>query len=92
VFHWVLVHVIQAREIGFLECQSRVPEIMPDLTTRGTVKLVSPFCGFLMQTAEHVGKTLRAIFQFRRVGHKVIVVRKNRPSFQIPTKLASDCE
>ena len=45
----VLVHIVQSSQIRLFVGQSRLPEIVPDLTPGFTIDSVDPFGGFLME-------------------------------------------
>ncbi len=49
VSDWVLMHVIQPRQVGLLECETGIPEIVPDLAARRSVQPINPACAFGME-------------------------------------------
>src|SRR5947207_2689122 len=86
----ILMGVGQPREVRAFVSQPRLAKVVPDLVSGSVVQRVYPFCSLLMQSAEHPGKALRVRFAFGCMGHKMVMVRKHRPRFQLPAEVARD--
>jgi hypothetical protein len=84
VAHWVLVNVIQARQVRALVGETAFPIVMPDLSRASTVKTVNPGGGLGVQFAENVRQISGAICGWA-VSNEVIVIGKNGPGFQVPS-------
>ena len=84
--------VTQPREIRFLVTQPRFSEVVPNLPARCSVQTVHPLgCPFMQQT-HHPRQTHRTCFTGWGMSHKVIMVRKHCPGFQLPSKSLCNCE
>ena len=84
--------VIEPGQIGLLVGQSRLPIIVPDFASRYGVEFVDPFGSFFVQLAEHTRKILRCIRIGRRMTDEVVVIRKHRLCFELPTEFRRDFE
>jgi len=90
VFHRILMHVIQARQIRPLLRQTGVPENMPNLPPWLALQFINPTGGFHMQHAQHPAQTGGIGGISGRVRDEMIVIRENRPSLQLPAELCRD--
>ena len=45
-----------------------------------------------MKRAEHSPEALRVVFQLRRLGNKMIMIRENRPCLESPAEFRRDFE
>ena len=61
---------------------------MPNFPPRFLIPLVDPFCGLFMKLRKHRSQG-RGINLVHRSTDKVVVIRKSRPSFELPMELSS---
>jgi hypothetical protein len=92
VFHRVLMHVIQPRQIRLFISQPRLAVVVPDFAGRGGVEPVDPVGGLLVQESKHPGQVFCRVFISRRVADEMVVVGENGPGFRLPAKIRSDFE
>ena len=69
------------REPGFAEVE-------PDLPPRGFIKFVHPCRCFDVQHAQQIAQAGGGVGIGRRVGDKMIMVRKHRPCLHLPAKIS----
>jgi len=65
---------------------------MPNLAAGCVVEPIDPDSGATMKYGEHFRETRASISVFQRTGDKVIMIRKHRPSFELPPKILPDLE
>jgi hypothetical protein len=85
--HSVLMNIIQPAKIRSLVSQPRFPEVMPHRSIRHLVCAVNPDCHSGMQFAKNRRKTLGRFLGWR-MRDEVIMIRKNRPRFEMPIRFA----
>ena len=77
---------------GFLIWQPCRAIVVQGFARWSVVESVDPFGSLLVQESEHLGQTFRRVFVARRVSDEMIVIRENRPRFQLPAEFRSDPE
>jgi hypothetical protein len=86
MFHRISMNVTEPRKIRPLVSKSRLAEIEPHLSFRGTIQLVDPTRRFDMQDAQHITQGCGVGSGRRRVSNEMVVIREPRPRLQLPTK------
>ena len=78
----ILMYIIQSRQIAFLVGQFRFPEIVPNFSAFCLVQSVDPTRRANMKMVEKFRKGFGILI--RGMTHKVVMVWKHRPGFQLP--------
>jgi hypothetical protein len=86
----VVMNIVQASTIGFLIGQPRLPKIMPDLLTRGTLKSVDPFGSSFVKPSQHNSKAACMLGANGTVRDEMIVIGEHGPGFELPARRLRD--
>ena len=88
MFYRVLMHIIQSRQVRFLVSQLGIPEVVPHLAPWRIIQSIDPAGGALMEHGQHLRQAVRVSQMAGRMGNKVVMIRKHRPSFELPREVA----
>jgi hypothetical protein len=84
MFDGILMNVIQAGKVALLIRKQGFAKIEPHTPSKSPVQFINPRTGFLMKLSKERAQAFRIISTLRRLRNKVVVIGKNRPSFQSP--------
>ena len=88
MFYRVLMHIIQSRQVRFLVSQLGIPEVVPHLAPWRIIQSIDPAGGALMEHGQHLRQAVRVSHMAGRICNKVVMIRKHRPSFELPREVA----
>ena len=85
---WIMMNVVQPRQIRSLECNVALPKLKPHFPSRSVVPEIELFGGLHVKFAQKFPQRVR----LRRSRNKMIMIWQDRPGAQIPIELACAVE
>ena len=86
---WIMMNVIQPRQIRALECNMALPKLKPYFPSRSLVPEIKLSGRLHVKLAEKFPQIARV---GRRRGNEVIMIGQHRPSAQVPAELVRASE
>ena len=86
---WIVMNIIQARQIRSLECNVAIPKLKPYLPPWCVVPEIELFSGLHVKLTQQFPQRLGSR---RRGSNEVIMICQHRPSAQFPAELGRASE